>query len=52
LTGFETPDEKTLITPVFRFGGEMKKIRYTIREVSLIFIVSVFVTRFFGRRVV
>jgi hypothetical protein len=34
LTGFETPDEKTLITPVFRFGGEMKKIRYTIREVS------------------
>lgn len=35
LTGFETPDERTLITPVFRFGGEMKKIRYTIREVSL-----------------
>jgi hypothetical protein len=34
LTGFETPDERTLITPVFRFGGEMKKIRYTIREVS------------------
>lgn len=33
-TGFETPDERTLITPVFRFGGEMKKIKYTIREVS------------------
>ena len=35
LSGMETPkDERTLVTPVFRFGGGMKKIRYTIREVS------------------